>query len=370
MSSSLAVGLMSGTSLDGVDAALVRIKEDEFVKLELLEFITMPFEEEILSMIKKGLDEEQSNNELLCRLNVELGQVFSQAVIEVCKKAGIETTELDFIASHGQTIYHVSKHSSLQLGEPSVIAYNTKVPVISNFRTMDIAAGGEGAPLVPFFDYEVFRQYKKDLVLLNIGGIGNITYVPSSGNIDEVYAFDTGPGNMIINELMEAFYNKPYDASGEVAFKGSIHDDILNELLSHPYILSQIPKSTGREMFGKAYCHKLVKKYDISKEDLIATVSAFTSRSIALNILRYVQSVDEVIVSGGGVYNDFIMKDLQEALGDIPVSSSEKYGISPDGKEAMAFALLGYRTWTGRFSNVKSATGAGESVVLGSITKV
>lgn len=364
-----AVGLMSGTSLDGVDAALV----DE--KFNLIDFITYDINKELLEKLKLALDINKSNNELLCSLNFELGYLFSEAVKAVCEKAKFDISKLDFIASHGQTIFHIPRSkgnfiaSTLQLGEPAVIAYETGVKVISNFRTMDMAAGGEGAPLVPYADYYLFRSSKKSRVLLNIGGISNITILDKNGDLSSVYAFDTGPGNMIIDELMMSFYNKKYDEDGSIGLSGNIIDELLEEMLSNSFISKIPPKSTGREEFGKDYTQNIINKYKAYKrEDIITTATYFTAMSIAYNIKNFISiSIDEVIVSGGGVYNKLIMKLLNDLL-DIKVMSIEELGYSPDAKEAIAFSVLGYRTLNREFSNVKSATGAKEDVILGNIT--
>lgn len=376
MSDKLVVGLMSGTSLDGIDAALVRIWESEYTHMELLSFVTVPMDDKLSKCLLEGLDEKNSSNKVLCQLNVKLAYGFSYAVKVACEKANVSVQSLDFIASHGQTIYHISKKSmlessTLQLGEPAVIAYETGVPVVSNFRAKDIAAGGEGAPLVPFFDFEMFRKYRKNMVLLNIGGIANATFISKTGCIDDVFAFDTGPGNMMINEMMQLLFNQPYDEGGKIAFKGRVSTMVLDQLLTMPFIQEAIPKSTGREVFGRSLCESLLKKYNLSREDWIATISAFTVESIASNIAIWVHSkylVDEIIISGGGVYNSYIMDNLRLKLKEIPIVISDAYGISADAKEAMAFALLGYRTWTKRSGNVPSATGALSPVILGDIT--
>lgn len=380
MNKMYAVGLMSGTSLDGVDAALVSLEEnDGDIQVELLAFETIDIEASLLDKIKKSIIKESSSNELLCSLNFELGYLFSEAVKTVCNKAKFQLEELDFIASHGQTIYHIPQGSDLQpstmqLGEPAVIAYETGVKVISNFRSMDIAAGGEGAPLVPFADYSLFKSKVETVVLLNIGGIANITVLPAGGNLSEVVAFDTGPGNMIIDDLMSRFYDKSYDYNGEIGLKGNIITDLFETLKNHPYINEKPPKSTGREMFGVEFTQDIIMRYSAyNSQDIIKTLTAYTTWSIVENIKRYVEKhlhVDQLIVSGGGVYNQGIMDGLKNGLKNTSVISLESLNILPDAKEAIAFAILGYRTLNHKFSNVKTATGAKQDVVLGSITYI
>jgi anhydro-N-acetylmuramic acid kinase len=380
MNKTFAVGLMSGTSLDGVDAALVSLEEvDDDIKVELLAFEKIEINPNLLHQIKSGINKDTSSNELLCSLNFELGYLFAEAVRAVCKKIRFPLAKLNFIASHGQTIYHIPKSSKLQsstmqLGEPAVIAYETGVKVISNFRSMDIAAGGEGAPLVPFADYSLFKSDKETVVLLNIGGIANITVLPAGGGLSKVYAFDTGPGNMIIDELMNHYYNKSYDCNGEIGLRGTIITELYEELKKHPYIIEKPPKSTGREMFGVAFAHEIISHYSTyNSEDIVKTLTSYTTWSIIENINRYVECdlhVDRLIVSGGGVYNQCIMDGLTKGLAETKVQSLGNLNILPDAKEAIAFSVLGYRTLNNQFSNVKTATGAKSDVILGSITYV
>lgn len=371
------IGLMSGTSLDGVDAVLVDIKEqDGTYVVKSLEYLLYPMEEKQKMRIEQAMDPEQSNSPLLCSLNVELGQLFSHAVRRLVEKAKIDYSDIGLIASHGQTIYHIptafENHvkSTLQVGEPAVIAYETGCTVISNFRTMDMAAGGQGAPLVPIADYHLFKSEDEARILLNLGGIANITLIPGNASLDAVYAFDTGPANMVVDELMKRLYDRNYDKDGDLAAKGVVDEKMLDELLSHPYFSKVPPKTTGREMFGKAYCDFILSQYkDICPEDMVATVTALTAQTIINSIDSLVDfPIDRMIVSGGGVKNKTLIKQLENGL-DFPVDSIDSYGISSDEKEALAFALMGYMTLNGQPSNVKSATGASQSVILGNITK-
>lgn len=366
-----AIGLMSGTSLDGVDAALVKIEEG---MIEPLLFHTHTIPETLKERIKISMDPKKSNSPLICQLNFELGQIFAEASLEVVKRSNISLLEIDFIASHGQTIYHMPNDkipSTLQIGEPAVIAGKTGCKVISNFRTMDMVFGGQGAPLVPFFDYHYFKSDEITSVLLNLGGIANITVVPKGGALDGCFAFDTGPANMIIDELVNHFYGESYDSDGFYASKGTVNENVLKNLMEHPYFKIQPPKSTGREMFGKGFVNDLLERYkELPADDLIATATMFTAKTIAMNIEAFVSSlypVDQVIVSGGGARNRTLMASLCDLL-DCNVKSIDAFGISSEEKEAVAFAFLGYMTLNKRPSNVPSATGASKSVVLGSIT--
>lgn len=372
------VGLMSGTSLDGIDSALINIVEiDGKIEVKLIEFINEPLEEELKEKIKRALNKESSNVELICSLNFELGYAFSNAVKNLCKKANFDINKLDIIGSHGQTIFHIPKaygehiKSTLQIGEPSIIAYETETTVISNFRTMDMAAGGQGAPLVPYTEYLLYRG-DKNRVLQNIGGIGNATVLPRYCKLDDVYAFDTGPGNMIIDEVTKNLKGLSYDKDGYFASFGSINKDILNELMSIEYISMKPPKTTGRELFGKQLVDCILNKYgDLKAEDIIATMTMFTAKSIAYNYKKFIfpkLKIDEVILGGGGSYNKTLIKMLKEELKDVKVLIQEDLGLSSDAKEAVAFALLAYETVNRRAGNVLGATGASKRVILGNIT--
>lgn len=363
-----AVGLMSGTSLDGIDAALVSI--DESKKMKLLAFETLNIEDNLKDRLIEAMDLEKSNNQSLCSLNFELGYIFSQAVKSVCKRGKFKLEDLDFIASPGQTIYHmpVSENnyyrSTLQVGEPSVIAYETGVCVVSNFRSMDMAAGGQGAPLLPYYDYVYFAG-KESVCLLNIGGISNVTIIPKNSSMDEVFAFDTGPGNMIINSLMKRFYNLPYDKDGEIAGSGLVNKGLLDLLLDDDYIKKPPPKSTGREKYGESFVDQLIESTSLSKKDLIATVTQFTALAITKSLKGF--DLSKLIVSGGGVHNKIMMNHIKRSFPGKVISIEEE-GINPGAKEAMAFALLAYETLSRRPSNIPSATGAKKYVIQGSIT--
>ncbi|MFE0503038.1 anhydro-N-acetylmuramic acid kinase AnmK [Peribacillus butanolivorans] len=374
------VGLMSGTSLDGIDAALVRVDNTGLkTEIEMIEFITYPFPKDIEKEIMQSLSVETSNVQLICSLNFKLGKLFSDATKEVCEKAGLPIEQLDLIGSHGQTIYHQPLQeqnwvpSTLQIGEPAVIAHDTNTIVISNFRTMDMAAGGQGAPLVPFTEYILYRSETKGRLLQNIGGIGNVTVLPKQASLNDMYAFDTGPGNMIIDEVCRQLFNLRYDEGGKIAKQGLINEELLSYCFSHPYIMSPPPKSTGRELFGKQYVVKLLKMFQsLPSQDILATVTMFTAKSIVENYRAYIfpkTKIEEVIIGGGGSYNETLLEMIQSLLGNsIQVLTQEELGYSSEAKEAVAFALLANETFHGNPSNVPKATGARNDVILGNIT--
>lgn len=373
-----AVGLMSGTSLDGIDGALVKIQGvGVSTKLELLNFINERIPANIKEEISNCCLKEKSNVELICSLNFKLGYLFSQIVKKLCKDANFPQDKLDFIGCHGQTIYHIPRgngevaKSTLQIGEPAVITYETGVTVVSNFRTMDMAAGGQGAPLVPYTEYLLYKC-KKNRVLQNIGGIGNVTVIPANCNLQEIFAFDTGPGNMVIDEVVRNLKGLPYDRDGNFAKDGTVHQGLLEELLAMPYINMEPPKTTGRELFGKEFTKKILSRNkNILPVDFVATVTAFTAHSIVKNYRKFIfpkVKIEEVIVGGGGSYNKTLISMIRQLLPECKVMIQEDLGYSSDAKEAIAFAILANETLNGIEGNVIGATGAKERVVLGNIT--
>lgn len=373
------VGLMSGTSVDGIDAALTHIMGSGIdTQVEVLAFETFEFTPKVKSAIFKAMDPEQSNAPLICSLNFELGVCCANAVKAICEKAGFDINRLDAIGSHGQTIYHIPNAfdcyvpSTLQIGEPAVIAYETKTPVVSNFRVMDMAAGGQGAPLVPFVDFLLFSKPEQTVAMQNIGGIANVTVIPKQAELKNVYAFDTGPGNMMIDALAKHFYGMDFDSDGKYAESGTIREDFLKELMDDPYISEKPPKTTGREQFGHAYVHRLLNKWGhVSANDFIATITKFAARAIAYNFEAFIypkDHVDIMIVSGGGSHNKVLMYWLKELLPNTEIKTLSDFGISSDAKEAIAFAILANEMINGNPANVPSATGASQPVVLGNLT--
>ncbi len=379
------IGLMSGTSCDGIDACLVKITGNGLsIKADIIGFETYPYENEIRKSILEASCKETGTVDKICQLNFTLGKLFADAARKIAEKLSVPLSEIDIVGSHGQTVYHVSSlkesndkgvRSTLQIGEPSVIAQETGVTTIADFRTRDIAAGGEGAPLVPYADFILFGRDGVGRAIQNIGGISNVTFLPAACNISEVIAFDNGPGNMIIDRFAEIITDGrlKYDKNGELASKGKLNNDLLERLCSHPYLSKPLPKSTGREDFGVLFSDELYKELKQDKIDVydaIATITAFTAKSISDSYRKFIQpcyKIDEVIISGGGVSNPVLFQFLKDYLIDINVSTVDDFGIPTGAKEALAFAILANETVSGNPCNVPSATGAKESVVLGKI---
>lgn len=373
-----AIGLMSGTSLDGLDVALCDITGNyKSTKVKLIDFICLPMPVELKQKIMDACDEVKSNNKLICSLDFELGYYYLEGVKQIIKKNKLKNEDITFVASHGQTIYHLPNpdketnyfSSTLQIGQASVIAYETGIKVVNNFRVMDVAAGGQGAPLVPYADFILYSNRERSVALQNIGGIANVTFLKKNGEIEDVVAFDNGTGNMLINEAVKYFFNKDYDENGEISSKGNIIGELLYELQNHPYIKIKPPKSTGREEFGKQFFEKIINKYENEKaEDIVHTFTYYTAWAIKNSYEMYLEEIpNEVIVGGGGAYNRSLMNMLKSFLPDSIVKTQEDIGGVSEAKEAIAFVILGNETIQGNTSNVPSATGAKRRVVLGSI---
>lgn len=380
----LVIGLMSGTSLDGVDAALVEFGEGgggaaSARAWSLRAFVTVPYARPQRDQIQRAM--EVGGAAELCRLNVDLGEWLADAALRVCAAAGVRPEEVDLIGSHGQTVWHAppepgSRGSTLQLGCAATIAERTGIPVVSDFRARDMAAGGEGAPLVPWVDRELFSLPGRRRVLLNIGGMANLTWLPPRGEETPLLAFDTGPGNALIDAAVELATGgaESYDRGGVRARRGTVHEDLLAELLSHPFFERHPPKSTGREVFGRPYVESLAARLEPAGEsawdDLVATLTAFTARSIAGAITKWVlpRGIDEVVVSGGGAHNPVLREQLAEALAPVPLQGGEALGLDPDAKEAVAFAALARAFQQRTPGNVPEVTGATGGRILGSYT--
>lgn len=378
------VGLMSGTSLDGIDTALIDISEissNDF-DVKVINFINTPYDNLTRNKILECCDPKTGSVDKICRLNFELGELFAKSVEKIASLTNIKLSNIELIGSHGQTIYHDVENdyvSSLQIGEAGVIAQRTGITTISNFRARDIAAGGQGAPLVPYVDYILFKSNQYNRVLQNIGGIGNYTYIPKNGKIEDIQGTDTGPGNMLIDGVIQILTNgeKTFDKDGEMAIKGTVSTELLNELKKHPFISKKAPKTTGREAFGLNYARKIVnigKELHLSNEDIIATVTNFTAFTIVDAYQRFIRNkIDQIIISGGGSYNPtlilMIKSYVKMLLGEnVVVMILEQLGYSSDAKEAVAFAILAYQTFKRRCNNVPQITGAKYSVILGDVT--
>lgn len=351
-------GIMSGTSLDGIDVAVVDITGRGWTKkVATVATASRPYPKRVRDALL-GVSNRQTHTAEISRLNFLLGELYAQAVLAA--GAG----EIELIGCHGQTIYHESGANTLQIGEAAVIAERTGVPVVSNFRARDIAAGGTGAPLVPYVDYLLFRHARRHRVAVNIGGIANITSIPAGASPEDVLAFDTGPGNMVIDALVRKHTGALYDRGGRIAARGAVQERLIRRLLQAPYYNAPPPKSAGREQYGDEF---LAHFEGLKPEDAIATATALTAASIAFGIGRFARGpVDDVIVSGGGAHNPRLMAYLAALLPSVHPASD--FGVDIDFKEAVAFAILAYETWHGRPSNLPSATGAGRAVILGDLT--
>jgi len=373
MSSGVVVGLMSGTSLDGISAAVARFRDatDGRIDVDLLAYSSRSYTPAQRTRLAAALGSGTPSE--YCRLNFELGGWLADAAIEVMAEAGVARDEIAAIASHGQTIWHEPGHSTWQTGEAAVIAERTGVDVISDFRVRDVAAAGQGAPLVPIADAMLFSSETEWRGLQNLGGIGNITVVPPRGAIEGVRAFDTGPGVAVIDGVTRAIRPElAYDVDGKLALAGKPNMRIVSELMNHPYFSSPPPKSTGRELFNSDYMQKLIsnaRALGCSDEDIIATAVQLTAESVADAYRRFIaEPVREVLVSGGGAKNPALFAAIAKAAAPVSVRHFDEVFFDGEAKEAVAFALLGYLHVTKRPGNVPSATGARGPRVLGKRT--
>lgn len=382
------IGIMSGTSADGIDAALVRISgAPPHISTKLEGHHHSAFPGTVRAAILRIANGAPTTAAEISQLNFLLGEEFARAAITACKKWRIPLSSVDLIGSHGQTIYHQgvasrflsapAVSSTLQIGEPSVIAERTGVPTIADFRPADMAAGGGGAPLVPFVDYLLYRDPKLGRAALNIGGIANVTVIPASARAEDVFAFDTGPGNMIVDALVENATRKRsrFDRDAAIAFRGQTIPELLERLMLEPYLRKRPPKTAGREQFGTDYAARLIawgKKHRVRPADLVRTATVFTSLSIVNAFQRFVlpkAEIGELIVAGGGARNPLMMAQLAAALPGIKIVPAEEFGVPPEAKEAFAFAVLAYEAHHGRANNLPSATGARHAVVMGKLLK-
>ncbi|MFC6647219.1 anhydro-N-acetylmuramic acid kinase [Granulicella cerasi] len=390
--SMVVAGVMSGTSADGIDVAVCRVSFDaktQLPKLKLLAHRAFPYSAAVRKSVLAAMNAASVSVAELSQLSWRLGALYADAVEATLQDAALNA---DLVAIHGQTIYHQSTatkflgaptRSTWQMGEPSVVAERLRLPVLSDFRPADLAAGGQGAPLVPMLDYVMFRHATRNRVLLNLGGIANVTAIPAAAQLDDVMAFDTGPANMVIDALMAQFTGKAFDRNGTTARRGKVLEQVLKPLLAMPYFDAAPPKSCGREQFGVEFVERFRKACelpDASHADCVATATAFTAQTIVDAYVKFVwphlgQSAPlakstELLVAGGGARNATLMQMLADrfAFFGVRVKTTEDVGLPIEAKEAAAFALLGWLTWHKMPGNVRTATGAAREVVLGKVT--
>ncbi len=375
-------GIMSGTSLDGIDVAIIDISGSGFkAKINVLTSHSVPYPRKIREALMAVSNTSALTGDI-SRLNFLLGELYAEALEETAERGEIPLDTIKLIGCHGQTIFHEGQGaqylgkkvaSTFQIGESSVITERLGIDVISNFRERDVAAGGKGAPLVPYLDYMLMRHRGRGRVAVNIGGIANLTAIPPNTNTERVIAFDTGPGNMVIDQLISRITSggQHFDKDGTTAAAGVPDPKLLAKLLRDKYFRAKPPKTAGREQYGAEFVSKLLDT-ELSSEDLVATATALTAESVALGVRNFVlpeMRVDEVFVSGGGTHNPTLMRMLRKALEPIPVMETSEVGLDVDAKEAIAFAVMAYETAHARPSNVPFATGAKRSVVLGKLTQ-
>lgn len=388
----LAVGLISGTSMDGIDAALVRLTGPAARPgVRLRAFVVRPYPQEIRTRLMRVAAGQPTTAGEISELNFILGGLFADAALKVCRRGKISPARITVIGSHGQTIFHQGSSqkpnrqrinvrsaghtSTLQIAEPAVIAARTGAAVVADFRTADMAAGGQGAPLVPLVDYLLLRDAHQGTVALNIGGIANFTVIPARAKPREVFGFDTGPGNMVMDGLVRHFTKgrKSFDAGGRLAARGTVLGPLLEGILRLPYFRHAPPKSAGREQFGADF----VARYFLSKRrarmhDLLRTATELTARTIVDALRRFVFPVAKIhrlIVSGGGARNNLLLQRLKALLPQVSVHTSDEFGLPVDAKEAMAFAVLADRTMHRLPGNLPSVTGARKAMLLGAVTQ-
>ena len=383
------LGMMSGTSADGIDVALARISgvpPKLSVKFEAHHHVRFP--SRVRDAILRLANGATTTTAEISQLNFLLGEEFAAAAIAACRRWRVPLGQISLIGSHGQTVFHQGVATSfagarrvastLQIGEPSVIAERTGITTIADFRPADMAAGGQGAPLVPFLDYLLYRDSRRGRVALNIGGIANITAIPAGAGPANVFAFDTGPGNMIVDALVESFTEgrARYDRGAGMAMRGRMIPSLLERLMRDPYLRKAPPKTAGREQFGRPYAQELLewgKRRRTRQEDLVRTATVFTSVSIADALRRFVlprARVRQMIVAGGGARNPLMMAQLAAALPEIEILPASRFGAPEDAKEAFAFAVLAYEAYHGRTNNLPSATGARHPVAMGKLVHV
>ncbi|SPE44410.1 Anhydro-N-acetylmuramic acid kinase [Candidatus Sulfotelmatobacter sp. SbA7] len=381
----IVAGVMSGTSADGINVAVVRLSAASTgrTRLKLLGHAEYPYPKAVREFVLTTMNSQRASVADLARLNFLLGELYAEAVLDTQRRFHVKA---ELVGCHGQTIYHQGESTPFlrrklavtwQTGEGAVIAARVGVPVVTDFRPADMAAGGKGAPLVPFLDFLLYRDPRIGRIVQNIGGIANLTAIPAGASSAQVIAFDTGPGNMVIDAVMERFFRKPYDRDGRVAASGKVKNDLVDDILREPFFRRKPPKTAGREEFGREFVAKVVRCCGhAAPRDLVATATVLTAKSIAdalrSFILRRRNPYREFIVSGGGAKNPTLMTMLANELQPLGLKlrSSDEFGLPSEAKEAAAFALLAYETWNRRPSNVAAATGAKRPAILGKISYV
>jgi anhydro-N-acetylmuramic acid kinase len=370
----IGIGLMSGTSLDGLDIALCRFTGSGLqTQCDLLQFITVPYQDFFKNEVRSIFSRRQVDLEKVCLLNDFIGTYHADLILEALQRWNIKPADVDFIASHGQTIYHAPKrlhrqegypNASLQIGDGDHIAVKTGILTISDFRQKEMAAGGEGAPLALYGDVLLGSKPGEDRILVNIGGISNLTFLPADGDMAKVRCSDIGPGNTLIDMFCRNYFNKAFDEDSAIAFSGTVNEALLNSLLTHPFFGEKPPKTTGPELFNEEYVRKAQERSDtshIDPKDIITTLSAFTAKAIADFTRAYLPKGAKMFVSGGGAKNPFVMKYLEERLYRTTIADTAALGINPDAKEAILFALLGNEALAGE----PLVIGTNPSVLMG-----
>ena len=374
------VGLISGTSADGIEAVVVSLNgAPPRLEWRLLSHIAYPFSPTLRQQIFAAFRPESSSVDRMCRLNFDLGSAFAEAALKAIGAAKLEPEKVELIGSQGQTVWHEppppdQPGATLQLGSAAVIVERTGITTISNLRARDVAAGGQGAPVVSFLDWLLFRHPTRTRAIQNIGGIGNVTFLPSLASSQVAISFDTGPGNMLIDygASRATAGAQVFDRDGEMAARGGVSQALLDELMAHPYLRLVPPKTTGRELFGTQYGAQMWergKALKLSDVDILATFTAFTAESIAQSYRDYAPSpIDEIFLAGGGALNPTLVQMIRTRLAPIQVHPHSDLGLAASPKEAVTFAVLAYETYHGRTSNLPSCTGARHAVLMGDIT--
>jgi anhydro-N-acetylmuramic acid kinase len=381
----IVAGVMSGTSADGINVALTRVQGRGFrSRLELLAHYQFPYPDNVRRAVLATMNARSASVADLSRLNFLLGELYADAIRSAQRRARLEC---ELVGCHGQTLYHQGDPKlflgrrvacTWQTGEAAIIAAKLGVPVVSDFRPSDMAAGGKGAPLVPFLDYVLYRHRRYGRIVQNLGGIGNLTAIPPRATPENVVAFDTGPGNMVIDAVTEQLFDRPYDRNGRLAACGEPIERVLQQMLRHPFFRQKPPKTAGREQFGREFVRELLRLCRRADEnDIVATATALTARSIGMAVRRFVLPLvepplrfREFVISGGGTKNATLMRMIREDLAPLKmrVRTTDDFGLPSEAKEAVAFALLAYQTWRKLPSNVPSATGAERPVILGKVS--